>query len=143
MEEQIEKTMKRAFYDLIDSNCSCVPPDYDWLERLYKELKSMILMYLKKDSKVYKTIDESFDEELFSQMIRADVFSMESMLKLVDNTFYWIKELGSPARDQDTDDAKSKVLSSGAEKMISTFLKESHQCLDNYHTDMRNHLLKV
>lgn len=140
MEEQIEKTMKKAFYDLIDANCSS-NPDYEWLIRLYVELKSMILKYLKKDSKTYKTIEETFDVELFSQMIRADVFSMDSMLKLVNNTFYWIKELGAPARDESIDQAKEKVLTSSPEKMISTFLKEVHQCLDVYHADMNNYIL--
>lgn len=139
IEKQIEKTMKQAFYDLIDQNCSSTP-DYNWLERLYLEMKMMMLKYLKKDTKVYKAIDESFDEVLFSQMIRADVFSMSSMLKLVNNTFYWLKEVGAPARDQSINEAESRVLSSDPKKMISTFLKEVHICLDVYDSDMRNYL---
>lgn len=139
MEEQIEKTMKKAFYDLIDEN-SGDKPDYDWLVRLYVEMKEMILKYLKKDSRVYQSIEATFDVELFSQMIRADVFSAESMLKLVNNTFFWIKELGAPARDETTDKAKERVLSSTPEKMISTFLREVHQCLEEYHRDMTNYI---
>jgi hypothetical protein len=142
MEEQIQKTMKKAFYDLIDANCSA-NPDYEWLIRLYIELKGMILKYLKTDGKVYKTIDESFDVELFSQMIRADVFNMDSMVKLVSNTFYWIKEVGAPERDESIDQAKEKVLTSSPEKMISTFLREVHQCLDVYHADMNNYIRSV
>lgn len=142
IEKQIEKTMKQAFYDLIDQNCSS-KPDYDWLERLYSEMKTTILKYLKKDSKVYRAIDESFDEKLFSQMIRADVFSMSSMLKLVNNTFYWLKELGAPARDESIVEAEGRVLCADPKKMISTFLKEVHICLEVYDNDMRNYLQGV
>ena len=91
MENQIEETMKRAFYDLIEVNTNPANPDYDWIVSLYKEIKMMLMRFLKKDSAVYNEIDKSFDVELFEQMIRADVFSPESMYKLIETTYYWIK----------------------------------------------------
>lgn len=136
LSEQIEKNMKQAFYDLIDENTNSEKPDFDWIVNLYVEIKEKLKYYLKKDSDTYKSIDESFDVEIFSQMIRNDVFSQESMIKLVDNTFYWIKYLGAPYRDQDIDNSKKKVLESPLNKIISVFLKEVHQCLTFYDEDM-------
>jgi alpha-amylase/alpha-mannosidase (GH57 family) len=136
MEKQIDENMKKAFYDLIEENTNSKTPDYDWIIRLYSEIKHKLLYYLKKDSTTYKSIDESFDVELFSQMIRADVFSQESMLKLIENTFYWIKYLGAPYRDDGTDKAKERVLNSPFNKIISVFLKETHDCITCYDEDM-------
>jgi len=134
--DQIEKNMKQAFYDLIDQNTNSENPDFDWIVNLYVEIKEKLMHYLKKDSDTYKSVDESFDVEIFSQMIRNDVFSQESMIKLVDNTFYWIKYLGAPYRDNDIDSSKKKVLESPLNKIISVFLKEVHQCLTFYDEDM-------
>ena len=137
MNEQIEKTMKQAFYDLIDQNTNSQTPDYDWIIRLYSEIKAQLLHYLKIGSKTYVAIDDSFDVELFSQMIRADVFSPDSMVKLVNNTFYWIKFLGAPYRDEEIDISKQKVLNTAPNKIISVFLKEVHDCLSFYDEDMK------
>ena len=134
--EQIEKNMKQAFYDLIDQNTNSENPDFDWIVNLYVEIKEKLMHYLKKDSDTYKSVDESFDVEIFSQMIRNDVFSQESMIKLVDNTFYWIKYLGAPYRDNDINNSKKKVLESPLNKIISVFLKEVHQCITFYDEDM-------
>lgn len=142
MEKQIETTMKQAFYDLIEQNTNSENPDYDWMVRLYSEIKSTLLYYLKKDSKTYQEIDASFDVELFDQMIRADVFSSESMIKLVENTFYWIKTLGAPVRDKDVDKAKERVLQSPLNKIISVFLRETHDCLSFYDQDMKSFINK-
>lgn len=142
MEKQIEDTMKKAFYDLIDENTNSTTPDFDWIVSLYVEIKMSLLYFLKKDSLVYNRIDESFDVELFSQMIRADVFSSESMMKLIENTYYWIKELGAPVRDKEVDDAKERILQSPLNRIISVYLKETHECLSHYHQDMVKYVQK-
>jgi hypothetical protein len=142
MEKQIEDTMKKAFYDLIDENTCCTTPDFDWIVSLYTEIKMSLMHFLKKDSVTWKRIDESFDVELFSQMIRADVFSGESMVKLVETTYYWIKELGAPARDQEVDGAKERILKSPVDKIISVYLKETHECISRYQQDMVEYLQK-
>jgi len=69
-------------------------------------------------------------------MIVMDVFDLNSMLKLVNNTFGWIFKLQAPERDKETENAKSNVLRSEPNKMISTFIKEVHICLDNIDEDM-------
>jgi hypothetical protein len=69
-------------------------------------------------------------------MIEMDVFDLTSMLKLVNNTFYWIYKLQAPNRDEETEISKNNVLTSEPNKMISTFIKEVHICLDNIDQDM-------
>jgi hypothetical protein len=140
MEKQIEETMKRAFYDLIEENTNSSTPDYDWIVNLYTEIRLTLLQYLRKDGSTYKSIEESFDVELFSQMIRADVFSAESMIKLIETTFYWIKQLGAPVRDKEIEEAKERVLKSPLNKIISVYLKETHQSLMIYQQDMESFL---
>ena len=140
MEKQIDETMKRAFYDLIDENTNSSTPDYDWIVNLYTEIRLTLLQYLRKDGPTYRSIEESFDVELFSQMIRADVFSAESMVKLIETTFYWIKQLGAPVRDKEIEEAKKRVLQSPLNKIISVYLKETHQCLLIYQQDMESFL---
>lgn len=142
MENQIEETMKRAFYDLIEVNTNPANPDYDWIVSLYKEIKMMLMRFLKKDSVVYNEIDKSFDVELFDQMIRADVFSPESMYKLIETTYYWIKKLGTPFRDGEVDKAKERIVKSPLNRIIVVYLKETHECLSRYEQDMIEYLRK-
>jgi hypothetical protein len=143
MEAQIEQTMKKAFYDLIEENTNSPTPDFEWIIRLYCEIKQQLLYYLKKDSIIYKRIDESFDVELFSQMIKADVFSPDSMYKLVENTFYWITELGAPERDTSVSEARQRVVEAPLNKIIGVFLKEVHQCITIYDNDMKKYILST
>jgi hypothetical protein len=133
---QIKEQMKKAFFDLIDQNVNSEKPDYDWITNLYEELLNRLASFLKKNSSNYKLLQDEFDVELFRQMISNDVFDQDSMLKLINNTFSWIQKLQAPARDEETNNAKNRVLSSEPSKIISTFLKEIHICIDNIETDI-------
>ncbi len=135
---QIKEQMRKAFFDLIDQTVNSDKPDYDWIKRLYLEIRDRLSRYLKKDSKSFKKIQEDFDGDFFYQLITNDVFDFNSMLSLIENTFYWIKNLQAPVRDQSSEEAKNKILKSEPQKMISTFLKEVHICLDNLDEDMEN-----
>ena len=140
IEKQIIDTYQKAFFDLIDENVNSSTPDYEWIVRLYQELKERLLKFIKKDSKIYNQINESFDIKLFDQMIRSDVFDGGSMLKLIENTFFWILELEAPDKDEITLESKQKVLSSEPDKIVSVYLKEVHKCIDLYEKDMVNFL---
>ena len=87
---QITENMNKAFFDLIDENVNSTAPDYKWITDLYIEIRDRLSIFLKKDSKSYKQLQNDFDEKLFYQMISNDVFYKESMLNLVNNTFYYI-----------------------------------------------------
>lgn len=136
---QIKENMHKAFYDLIDENVNSKDPDYNWITKLYIEIRDRLSAFLKKDSKLHKKIYDEFDEKLFYQMISNDVFYKESMLNLINNTFSWIEKLQAPVRDSYTKEAKLRVLTSPPEKNVSTFLKEVHLCIDFIEEDTLNY----
>jgi hypothetical protein len=142
IEKQIHENFIKAFYDSIDETVNSKKPDNEWITRLYEEIKTRLLIYLKKGSKTYKGIDESFDVDLFKQMITNDVFDSESMIKLINNTFYWIEQIQAPIRDEFSKEAKEIVLSSEPNKIVSTFLKEVYKCLEYLDEDMYNYFEK-
>jgi hypothetical protein len=138
MEVQIRNTFYKAFSDKINDTVNSDTPDYDWIILLYKEIKERIIQYVKKDSKVYETIDDAFDVVLFEQMIRNDVFDQKSMLSLINITYYWIYNLQAPIRDKETDESKKRVLNSEPNSRVSTFIIEVNRCIDNIDADLKN-----
>jgi hypothetical protein len=136
IEKQIEEQMKKAFFDLIDENVNSKNPDYEWIVQLYSEMIDRLLSFVKKDGKTYLEIKNSFDIELFKQMIENDVFEFESMLKLINTMFYWIEKLQAPIRDNYSKESKQRIFSSKPNKIISNFLKEVHICIDNIEKDL-------
>ena len=138
IEKQISDNYKKAFYDLIDATVASKEPDYDWIVNLYNEIRYRLIRYMKKESDVYKQIDEEFDVKLFSQMIRNDVFDSTSMIKLINNTFKWVKKLQAPYRDEYTKIAEERVLKSSFDKIVSEFIKEVNTCIDFIDEDMKN-----
>jgi len=138
IEKQIRETYYKAFYDSIDDTINSEKPDYDWIVRLYSEIKDRLLRYVKKESKTSKEINESFDIDLFDQMIRNDVFDQESMVKMINNTFFWIKKLQAPVRDKETDESLKIVFNSDPKNIVSVYLREVYKCLNNLDEDMYN-----
>ena len=138
IEKQIKDTYEKAFYDIIDETVNSDKPDYDWIVKLYIEIKNRLLKYVKKQSKVYEQINDNFDIKIFRQLIENDVFNQNAMLQLIEKTFYWINKLQSPARDESTNESKNKILSSSPEKIVSTFIREVNKCLDYIDEDMIN-----
>lgn len=137
IEEQIQTEMKNSFFNLIDENVNSKNPDHEWISRLYEEIKIKLLSFLpNKNGKTYRQLEIDFDVELFRQMIENDVFNQESMIKLVNNTFDWILKLEAPVRDTNTIEAKNRVFSSDPEKIISTYLKEVHICIEQIEKDI-------
>ena len=56
---QIKDNFNKAFYDLLEMKVTAEPPDYDWIVRLFQEIKdkmtilSMIIDSLALDMKIY------------------------------------------------------------------------------------------
>ena len=139
MQEQIVREMKKAFFDLIDKNFNCENPDYIWITELYQEIKNKLLAFLpNKNGKVYKQLDSEFDVDLFKHMIENNIFDNDSMLKLVNNTFNWILKLEAPIRDKTTLEAQNRVLNTEPNKIISTYLKEVYNCIEEIEKDIMN-----
>ena len=138
IEEQLKEMYQKAFYDSIDGIVNSKNPDFDWIVKLYDEIKKRLIRYIKKDSKTYKELDEQFDVELFKQMIENDVFDSNSFLKLLNTTYYWIETLQAPERDSFTKNSKQRILEAPSEKTVSTFIKEVNLCIDLLDKDFAN-----
>lgn len=130
IEKQIEEMYKKAFYDSIDESINSKNPDFNWIIRLYEEIKKRLIRYIKKGSNTYKQLDEQFDVELFKQMIENDVFDSNSFIKLLNTAYYWIETLQAPERDSFTKDSKQRIFEAPSEKAVSTLIKEINLCID-------------
>ena len=59
--EQVKETYKKAFFDLLEQRVAATPPDFEWLTRLYEEIKSKLTSLLRKGSELRNEIEESMD----------------------------------------------------------------------------------
>ena len=110
LNKQIKDNFHKAFYDLLEIKVNENPPDFNWISRLFDEIKNRITYFLKKDSHLRKDIEERLDTELFDQMIRNNAFNGEDFYKLVNYVFDLCLQLGSPARDKETNEKKNEII---------------------------------
>ena len=45
LNQQISATYKRAFFDLLEEKVKQEPPDYDWIVKLYKEIRHKLTFF--------------------------------------------------------------------------------------------------
>ena len=144
LNKQIETQMKKAFYDLIIEKTACETPDFDWLIKLYSEIREGLISILKQGSDLRKEMEECFDIELFSQMIKNNAFGGEDMIKLINYTFNKLLQLGSPGRDKIYRERQEEILKhmytdkATFGSIVGIYLKNSHLCLDELHLDIAN-----
>ena len=144
LNKQVEDTMKRAFFDLLEQKVASEPPDYDWLTRLYTEIRDKLTRLLKPTSKTRKHIEENMDPEFFHQLISNNVFEPKSFYALVCFIFEQIKLMCSPGRDKETDEKLQELLdhfNSGNATfatMVPMFIKNANYCIDNIYLAIQN-----
>lgn len=141
LKNKIITQYKKSFYDLIEEKTCSDTPDYDWLVELYSEIREKLIYFLKKDSPLRKEIEESFDVELFSQMIKNNAFKANDLFNLINYTFEKFLQLGSPARDKNVKKMRDDLFSLMKDnatfgKIVSNYLKYTHMCLENFYEDM-------
>jgi len=144
LNKQVEDTMKRAFFDLLEQKVSSNPPDYEWLTRLYTEIRDKLTRLLKPTSKTRKHIEENMDPDFFHQLISNNVFEPKSFYALICFVFEQIKLMCSPGRDKETDEKLQELLNhfnSGKATfatMVPMFIKNANYCIDNLYLDIQN-----
>ncbi len=141
--EQIDSVMRKAFYDLLEEKVASKPPDYEWLVRLYKEMRDRLCHLLKESSHLRTEITDSMDIVLFEQMLKADAFRYDDFYKLMQYVFCKCKQLGSPARDSETD-AKLKEITDFINTgnatfgtIVPMFIKNANFCIDRIYEDIK------
>ena len=133
---QVRETYKRAFFDLLQEKVAANPPDFEWLTRLYGEIRTKLISLLREGSQLRLEIEESMDCDFFKQLISNNVFSPEDFYTLIRYVFEKCKQLGSPARDAETD-AKLKEIIDFVDSgdatfatLVPMFIKNANECLD-------------
>ena len=141
--EQVKETYKRAFFDLLEEKVGASPPDYEWLTRLYGEIRTKLIALLREGSQLRMEIEESMDCDFFKQLISHNVFSPENFYALIRYVFEKCKQLGSPARDTETD-AKLKEIVDFVDSgeatfatLVPLFIKNANECLDTIYEDIQ------
>ena len=64
---QVRETYKRAFFDLLQEKVAANPPDFEWLTRLYGEIRTKLISLLRVGSPLRVEIEESMDCDFFKQ----------------------------------------------------------------------------
>ena len=140
---QVRETYKRAFFDLLQEKVAANPPDFEWLTRLYGEIRTKLISLLREGSQLRLEIEESMDCDFFKQLISNNVFSPEDFYTLIRYVFEKCKQLGSPARDAETD-AKLKEIIDFVDSgdatfatLVPMFIKNANECLDTIYEDIQ------
>ena len=141
--EQVRETYKRAFFDLLQEKVASNPPDFEWLTRLYGEIRTKLISLLRVGSPLRVEIEQSMDCDFFKQLISNNVFSPEDFYTLIRYVFEKCKQLGSPARDAETD-AKLKEIVDFVDSgeatfatLVPMFIKNANECLDTIYEDVQ------
>ena len=76
-------------------------------------------------------------------MMRNNAFNGTDLFNLISYVFDKIKQLGSPARDQNTDEKKNEIFdlmkNNGTfAQIVPLFIKNSNICIDLIYEDMQN-----
>ena len=140
---QVRETYKRAFFDLLQEKVAANPPDFEWLTRLYGEIRTKLITLLRVGSPLRVEIEQSMDCDFFKQLISNNVFSPEDFYTLIRYVFEKCKQLGSPARDAETD-AKLKEIIDFVDSgdatfatLVPMFIKNANECLDTVYEDIK------
>ena len=138
---QIEETYKEVWATLLHDKVKQTPPDFDWIVRLYKEIKYKLTYFLKQNSPLRNSIEESLDVELFEQMIRNGAFQGPEFYNLVNYIFDTTLKLGSPGRDNDVKNLREEIINALTNKatfaeLVPLFFINSNTAIDWVHKDL-------
>ena len=87
LKKQLKESYQKAFLDLLQQKVGENPPDYDWIVKLYKEIRKKLIFFLKKGSAYRISIEEGLDVTIFEQMLRNNAFKGIEFYNLVDFIF--------------------------------------------------------
>jgi len=120
--KQVKETYKRAFFDLLEQKVAAQNPDFEWLTRLYGEIKTKLVSLLREGSDLRNEIEESMDCEFFHQLVSNNVFSPEDFYKLIRYVF-----------EKDFVDSGEGTFAT----LVPMFIKNANECLDAIYEDVQ------
>ena len=140
--EQFERVMRQAWTDVLELKMREDPPDYDWVIRLYREIRDRLCAVLRKGHRVREDMEAKLDVELFGQMIRNNAFQGPEFVGTVYYVFEKCLMLGAPARDEAVTAKRDEVLKAIYEgkvygELIPLFFLNVNQCIDWMYEDLK------
>ena len=141
--DEIKETYQKAFFDLLEERVSDKEPAYDWIVKLYLEIKMKLLKITSKNSKLAMEINNTMDLQLFEQMIRNNAFDGNDFYNLINFVFDMCLKLQSPQRDEDTNNRRNEALDSMKNggtyaQIMVKFIKNANICIDFIYEDIIN-----
>jgi hypothetical protein len=148
LEKQIRDQYYRAYFDVLKEKIEQDPPDYEWIVRLYEEIKLKLVKLFKEGSTTRKEIEEILDIELFDQMLRNNAYNVKDFEKLTNYIFELCIKFGSPQRDKSTADMRDEILNevkrgSGFSTLIPMFIENANTCVDHIYEDLQTTLRNI
>jgi 4-hydroxy-3-methylbut-2-enyl diphosphate reductase IspH len=141
VKEQLKTQFNKAFVDLMESNLKSDKPDWEWISRLYKEIRDKICNLTPNRKDRIKEIHEKMDVDIFYQMVSNNAFNGRSLSALVEYVFKHIRELEAPAKNVVTDEKLEnlkKVLThkdTTLGSFIPLFIVTANEKLDDIYND--------
>jgi hypothetical protein len=136
--------MMRAFFDVLTSKLNSEPPDYEWVVRLYSEIRTRLANLTPTRQDLRAELEEAMDVELFDQMLRNNAYSAENLHTLVKFVFTRMASLEAPARNVSTSamlgELQAELQRPGCTfaSFVPHFLRSTHVKLDEIETDIAN-----
>ena len=134
--KQIETQMHFAYNDTIRvalDNC-----DYEFIGKLYAEIRDSLCNFVKKDGKTYLKIVSDFDVDFLKELMKNKQLSNDHLHAIVHMTFSWVAKMQAPFRDSETEASKNRVLKGiDAEDIVPAYINEVHKCLNNIEHDIQ------
>ena len=138
---QLMEQYQLAFSDLLRENLESETPDWDWVKRLYEELRGRICNLTPNRVDIYEDIHDKMDSEIFYSMISNGAFDGTNLQSLITFVFSRIRELEAPAKNVDTDAKLQEILelfqhaNATIATIVPAFIQAANERLDDVYTD--------
>jgi hypothetical protein len=139
LHKQLKQQFQKAFDELLEQKLK--EKDYEWVTRLYVEIRDKICALIPRRADVHTQIKEQMDEVIFRQMLEADAYKPEDLVNLIGYVFHWFTQLQSPARDASTEKKKQALFAllstpgTTLASFVPVFVKTTHAVLDEIEED--------
>ena len=141
-EQELKNTFEKAFSDVLKESIVNEQPDYNWLLRLFDEIRLKLCRLVPNNKSIQDKINEHMDIQLFEQMIINNAFTSNDLKNLVDFVFDMILKLQTPTRDTDTKNVYNQLCSKFEDsscifgEIVSNFVIDANKCIDFIYEDI-------
>lgn len=138
---QLTEQYQLAFSDLLRENLESETPDWNWVKRLYEELRDRLCNLTPNRVDIHTDIHDKMDSEIFYSMISHGAFDGANLQALITFVFARIRELEAPAKNVETDAKLQEILElfQSADATIATivpvFIQAANERLDDVYND--------